>query len=311
MSGTRNLYNLKPEQKTLIVIVGPTASGKTGLAIELAKKLHTEIISADSRQFFKEIPIGTAAPTEEQLNAVPHHFIGNLTISESYNVSQFEEDVLELLADKWQEQDRMILVGGSGLYVNAVCRGIDSLPDTDEELRIKLNELYEKNGIKALQFKLKALDPEYYEIVDVNNPKRLLRAIEVCLQTGKTYTSFRKNKPKARDFRVIKIGLEIERDTLNKRINNRTDEMMQSGWIEEARSVYPYRELNALNTVGFKELFAYFDGEMTLEEATEKIKTNTRRFAKRQMTWFKKDPEIQWFSPKDKNQIFNYLDDNL
>lgn len=298
-------------EKTLIVIVGPTASGKTALAIELAKKFKTKIISADSRQFFKEIPIGTAAPTKEQLKEVAHYFIGNLSITDNYNVSQFEKDALQLLDKEWKNQDQLIMVGGSGLYVNAVCKGIDDLPDPDKELRKKLNEYYERDGIEAIQLKLKELDPEYYKNVDINNPIRLLRAIEVCLQTGNTYTSLRKNKPKKRDFQIIKLGLEIERNILNERINKRTDEMMKSGWLEEARTVYPYRQLNALNTVGFKELFAYFDGKMTFKDATEKIKTNTRRFAKRQMTWFKKDAEISWFNPKDKEKIISYLYDNL
>jgi tRNA dimethylallyltransferase len=302
---------LNTAEKTLIVIVGPTASGKTALAIELAKKFKTKIISADSRQFFKEIPIGTAAPTKEQLKEVSHYFIGNLSITDSYNVSQFEKDALQLLDKEWKNHDQLIMVGGSGLYVNAVCKGIDDLPDPDKELRKRLNEFYERDGIEAIQLKLKELDPEYYKKVDVNNPKRLLRAIEVCLQTGNTYTSLRKNKPKKRDFQIIKLGLEIERNKLNERINKRTDEMMKSGWLVEARTVYPYRQLNALNTVGFKELFAYFDGKMTFKDATEKIKTNTRRFAKRQMTWFKKDAGISWFNPKDKEKIISYLYDNL
>lgn len=301
---------MKDRENTLIVIVGPTASGKTGLAIELAQKFDTEIISADSRQFYKEIPIGTAAPTQEQLEEVAHHFIGHLSIIENYNVSQFERDVLHLLEKKWKTYGQMILVGGSGLYINAVCRGIDELPDADAALRSALNRSYKQNGIEALQKKLKELDPEYYEAVDINNPKRLLRAIEVCIQTGNTYTSLRKNKPKSRDFRIVKIGLEIDRKMLSERISQRTDEMMKNGWLEEAKAVYPLKHLNALNTVGYKELFACFDGKLTLEEATEKIKTNTRRFTKRQMTWFKKDPEIQWFDPENKDQIFNYLNGN-
>lgn len=297
-----------PENKTLIVLVGPTASGKTDLAIEIAQKFKTEIISADSRQFYKEISIGTAAPTKEELEQVYHHFVGNLSISDNYNVSQYENDVLQLLGEKWKCYDQMIMVGGSGLYINAVCRGIDELPDPDEVLRKELNSLFEKNGIEFLRGKLKMLDPAYYEVVDVNNPKRLLRAIEVCMQTGNTYTSLRKNKPKRRPFRMIKIGLEMDRYILNERINRRADEMIKKGWLKEAESVHPNKYLNALNTLGYKELFAYFEGEMSLDEAIIKIKTNTRRFAKRQMTWFKKDPEIQWFSPENKDQIFSYLD---
>jgi tRNA dimethylallyltransferase len=290
------------------VLVGPTASGKTGLAIEMARKLNSEIISADSRQFYKEIPIGTAAPTEAELKRANHHFVGNLSISDGYNVSQFENDVLQLLEEKWKNFDHMIMAGGSGLYINAVCSGIDELPDSDASLRQELNSLFEKNGIGFLKNKLKTLDPDYYEIVDRKNPKRLLRAIEICIQTGSTYSSLRKNQPKPRDFRIIKIGLEMNRDKLNARINKRTDEMIKNGWLNEARSVYTYKHVNALNTVGYKELFTYFEGKMSLEEAVEKIKTSTRRFAKRQMTWFKKDPEIQWFDPENKEQIFNYLD---
>lgn len=297
-----------PEKKTLIVLVGPTASGKTELAIEIAQKFKTEIISADSRQFYKEISIGTAAPTKEELEQVYHHFVGNLSISDNYNVSQYENDVLRLLDEKWKKYDQMIMVGGSGLYINAVCRGIDELPDPDEILREELNSLFEKNGIEFLRGKLKTLDPAYYEVVDINNPKRLLRGIEVCMQTGNTYTSLRKNKPKRRSFRIIKVGLEMDRYILNERINRRTDEMIKKGWLEEAESVHPNKHLNALNTLGYKELFAYFEGEMSLDEAIVKIKTNTRRFAKRQMTWFKKDSEIQWFNPANKDRIFSYLD---
>lgn len=307
MSKIQNFKTLAAKEKILIVLVGPTASGKTDLAIDMAQKFETEIISADSRQFYKEIPIGTAAPTKEQLKLVSHHFIGNLSISKNYNVSRFENDVLQLLNDKWKEYDQMIMVGGSGLYVNAVCAGIDELPDPDIALREELNGLFNENGIEFLQNKLKSLDPRYYEVVDASNPKRLLRAIEVCMQTGSTFTSFRKNKSKSRPFRIVKIGLEMDRNILNERINHRTDEMILKGWIKEAESVHPNKHLNALNTVGYKELFAYFEEKMSLEEAIVKIKTNTRRFAKRQMTWFKKDPEIKWFNPENKDKIFNYL----
>ena len=297
-------------ENTLIVLVGPTASGKTDLAIELAGRLHTEIISADSRQFYKEIPIGTAAPDQEQLAKIPHHFIGHLSVTDDYNVSRFEQDVLYLLEAKFQQYRQMIMVGGSGLYINAVCRGIDELPDPDKELRRKLNSLYAGEGIGVLQKKLKELDPEYYEVVDRNNPKRLLRALEVCMQTGTTYTSLRKNRGKKRDFRILKVGLEMERSLLNDRIHRRTDLMFAQGWLDEARAVYPQKQLNALNTVGFKEIFDYFDGNIALEDAKEKIKTNTRRFAKRQMTWFKRDKDIRWFDPTQPgvaNEIMDYL----
>lgn len=294
--------------KTLVVIVGPTASGKTDIAIELAEKLNTEIISADSRQFYKEIPIGTAAPDSEQLEKVQHHFVGHLSITDNYNVSRFEQDVLQLLEEKFKHNKLMILVGGSGLYIDVVCNGIDKLPDPDEKLRNDLNGMFKNEGIETLRSKLKELDPEYYDIVDLNNPKRLLRAVEVCIQTGSTYTSLRKNKRKPRNFRIVKIGLEIDRGILNERINKRTEIMMDNGWLEEAMSVHPNKHLNALNTVGYKELFAYFEGKMSFEEAKEKIKTNTRRFAKRQMTWFKKDKEIRWFDPSQKGLIDNLLE---
>lgn len=297
--------------KTLIVIIGPTASGKTSLAIEIAKHFDTEIISADSRQFYREIPIGTAAPDMNQLTECKHHFIGHLGIKENYNVSRFEKDVIELLKLKYKSRDIMVMVGGSGLYINAVCDGIDELPDPDEKIRQGLNDLYADKGLAALNTKLEDLDPEYYTIVDKKNPKRLIRAIEVCLQTGKTYTELRKNNSINRDFRIIKIGLELPRSVLNERIHQRTDEMIKQGWLEEAEGVFLFRELNALNTVGFKELFAYLDGSWKLDKAIEKIKTNTRRFAKRQMTWFRKNTGISWFSPDNKTAIFDFLNQEI
>lgn len=298
---------MKTPEKTLIVILGPTASGKTGLAIELAQKLKTEIISADSRQFYKEIPIGTAAPSEEELTKVKHHFIGNLSVEDNYNVSAFEQDSLKVIETGFKKHDQLIMVGGSGLYLDAVTKGIDDLPDPDPELRNSLSELFEKKGIEALQQKLETLDPDYYQKVDKQNPKRLLRALEVCLQTGKTYTEFRLNTIQQRDFNILKIGLEIPREDLNKRINQRTDLMLKAGWLEEAKRVFPKRELNALNTVGFKELFKHLLGEWELGFAIEKIKTNTRRFAKRQMTWFRKDPEINWFNPNNRESILQFI----
>jgi len=302
---------LKTPEKTLIVILGPTASGKTSLAIELAQELNTEILSADSRQFYREIPIGTAAPTEEELKKVKHHFIGNLSVEDNYNVSTFEKDALKVIETAFQKHDQLIMVGGSGLYLDAVCKGIDDLPDPNPELRNSLNKLYQQQGIGALQEKLNTLDPEYYQKVDKHNPKRLLRALEVCLQTGRPYSELRLNKPGKRDFSILKIGLDLPREELNKRINRRTDEMLQAGWLEEAKKVFPKRELNALNTVGFKELFNYLAGEWTLDFASEKIKINTRRYAKRQMTWFRKDPEINWFSPKNKEVIFEFVSNQL
>ncbi len=288
-------------------MVGPTASGKTGTAIELAKHFHTEIISADSRQFYKEIPIGTAAPDSWQLSQVKHHFVGQLSITDDYNVSRFEQDVINLLDEKFKSHNVMVMAGGSGLYIDAVCNGIDELPSPDEQLRSSLNKKFEKEGIESLQQQLKVLDPVYYNEVDLQNPKRLLRAIEVCLQTGKWYSNLRKRKIATRDFDIVKVGLNLPREELFKRINKRTDLMIEGGWLEEAKSVFPQRKLNSLNTVGYKELFKYFSGEWTLDLAIEKIKTNTRRYAKRQLTWFKRDESIHWFSPIETGKIMDYL----
>ena len=294
-------------ENTLIVVLGPTASGKTDLAIKLAQEFGTEIISADSRQFYKEIPIGTAAPSSAQKKVIKHHFVGELSIHDEYNVSRFETDVLELLETRFPVINPMIMVGGSGLYIDAVCKGIDELPNPDLNLRADLNILFKDEGIEALQLKLKTLDAEYYKIVDLNNPKRLLRAIEVCIQTNMPYSSLRLNNPKKRDFRILKVGLDIPRNKLNERINRRTDLMLKEKWIDEARNLLPFKDLNALNTVGYKELFKYLDGEWSLELATEKIKTNTRRYAKRQMTWFRRDTRIRWFDPEDVDEIIDYL----
>ncbi|NQU34233.1 MAG: tRNA (adenosine(37)-N6)-dimethylallyltransferase MiaA [Bacteroidetes bacterium] len=283
----------------LIVIVGPTASGKTSISIELARYFGTQIISADSRQFYKEIPIGTAAPTIIEQKKIKHYFVGNLSVTDNYNVSKFENDVLELLDNELMGTPIVIMTGGSGLYLDAVCKGIDDLPDIDETIRAETKQLFEVHGIEALEQKLWSLDPEYYLQVDHNNPVRLMRAIEVCLQTGHKYSELRKNAPLHRNFEIIKIGIDIPRETLVSRINDRTDVMIGKGWVEEAKSVHKYKNHNSLNTVGYKELFAYFNGEMTLELAVEKIKTNTRRYAKRQMTWFRKDKEINWFDGND------------
>ena len=294
-------------KKTLVVVLGPTAVGKTDVAIHLARQLEAEIISADSRQFYREIPIGTAAPTAQQLAIVPHHFIGNLSLGEDYNISRFEQEVLALLNQKFRKLDFMVMTGGSGLYIDAVCKGIDRLPDADPVLREKLQKEWEHQGIEVLQKKLQELDPEYYAGVDRQNPKRLMRAIEVCLQTGRKYSELRLNKTRERDFRILKIGLNLPREVLFARINQRAEKMLSNGWLTEAETVLPYRHVNALNTVGYKELFAFFDKKITLEEAITKIKVNTRRYAKRQLTWFRKDKAIHWFSPDDENEIFQFV----
>lgn len=300
-----------PLPKTLVVIAGPTASGKTDVAIEVARYYNTEIISADSRQFYKEIPIGTAAPDKNKCSLVKHHFVGTRSVFDDYNVSQFEKDVLFLLQKKFKQNSVMVMAGGSGMYIDAVCNGIDELPDPDEEIRKELNITLATQGIKALQQQLKLLDSVYYLQVDLQNPKRLMRAIEVCLQTGKRFSDLRKNKPASRNFNIIKIGLSLPRKTLYSRINQRTDNMIKNGWLEEAHAVYPYKHLNSLNTVGYKELFNYLSGEWTLETAIEKIKISTRRYAKRQLTWFNRDKNIHWFLPDEIEQILALINSLL
>jgi tRNA dimethylallyltransferase len=302
---------MKSKKGTLLIVVGPTAVGKTSLAISMAKNYNAEIISADSRQFYKEIPIGTAAPTEEEMQNVKHHFVGNLSVGDYYNVSMYEQDVLAILEQSFKEREIMVMVGGSGLYIDALCSGIDDLPDADESLRSELNSLFLKKGISALQEKLLEVDPVHYEKVDLNNPKRLLRAIEVSIQTGKPYSSQRKGSLLERPFNIIKIGLEMPRVQLNERIERRLSSMLDEGWVNEVRSVFEYRDQNALNTVGYKEFFKYLNNEWSQEMAIEKIKVNTRRYAKRQMTWFKRDKDIEWFSPEEADNIFQFIDNKI
>ena len=282
--------------RTLFVVCGPTAVGKTEFAIQLAERLQTEIISADSRQIYKEIPIGTAHPTAEQLQRVKHHFIGNLSINEDYNAGKFERDSLHLLDQLFLQFKSVVCCGGTGLYIKALCDGLDEVPQANDAIRLELAARLKSDGLEALQKELQRLDPVHFSKMDVQNPQRVIRALEVCLSTGKPFSSFHENSKTNRPFRIVKIGLELPREQLNERINKRVEMMLANGWLEEARSVYPLRHLNALNTVGYKELFDHFSGEMNYEEAVEKIKTNTRRFAKRQMTWFRKDEEIQWFT---------------
>lgn len=297
--------------KILVVIAGPTAVGKTATAIEIAKYFKTEIISADSRQFYKNMTIGTAAPSKKELAAVPHHFIGNLELEDYYNVSIFEQEALKLTDVLFMNNEVVVVVGGSTLYVNALCYGIDDLPDADENLRAFVNDNYKKNGIEWLQKEVSRLDPEYYKIVDTKNPMRLMRAVEVCMGTGKTYTAQRLSQKKPRPFPIIKIALNLPREELFMRINKRVDNMMEMGLLEEAKSLYKYRNLNSLKTVGYKELFAFMDGKITLEQAVEDIKTNTRRYAKRQIGWFKKDAEFQWFSPFEFKPIIEMINQKL
>lgn len=297
--------------KCLIVIAGPTASGKTATAIKIAKALGTEIISADSRQFYKELPIGTAAPTKDEQSEVQHHMIHNLNVEDKYDVADYEQDVMMLLRKLFLNHDAVVLTGGSGLFIDAVCNGLDSIPDISEENRKLVNDLFHKDGLIALQSELQRLDPEYYNIVDKQNPRRLQRAIEVCYQTGLPYSSFRKNINKVRDFKIIKIALLWDRNELINRINKRVEMMINDGLVEEAKAMYPKRHLNSLNTVGYKELFQYFDGSVSLNEAIENIKISTRQYAKRQMTWLRKNNEYQWFTIDEIDKMLEYINSNM
>jgi tRNA dimethylallyltransferase len=287
-------------KKQLIVLVGPTAVGKTKEAIALANCFDTEIISADSRQFYKELNIGVASPTKEELSQAKHHFIGHISIFDNYNIGQYEKDALEKIQELFLSHDKIVLTGGSGMYVDVVCNGIDSLPDADLKIRDKLNNIFLNQGIVPLQEELKEKDLEYYNIVDKQNHVRLIRALEVIRQTGETFSSLRTKTKVKRDFDIIKFALRRERQELIGRINKRVEIMINEGLIEEAKALYPYKSLQALNTVGYKELFKYFDKSIGLEQAVEDIKTNTRRYAKRQMTWFRKDEEIKWLDANDK-----------
>lgn len=280
--------------KSLIVIVGPTASGKTTLAIQLAKDLKTEIVSADSRQFYREMSVGTAKPTTAELSQVKHHFINSHSITENYSVGDFEKQCLSLLNELFKKHDSVVLVGGSGLFIKAICEGFDELPQASPGIREKLNILLQENSIGYLQERLKLVDPVYYTQVDLSNPQRLIRALEVFESTGKPFSSFRKAKTNKRPFNILKIGIDLPRQILYDRINLRVDQMVKDGLLQEVKALLPHRHLNALNTVGYTELFDYFDGKADLETSISNIKQNTRRFAKRQMTWFRKDDEIRW-----------------
>ena len=291
-------------KKTLFVIVGPTAIGKTATAIRIAQELGTEILSCDSRQFYKELNIGVARPSDEELAAVKHHFIANLSIHDSYNVSMYEHDALALLDDLFATHDTAVAVGGSGLYVDALCQGITEMPDPDPEIRAELKKRLQSEGIESLRSQLRLLDPEYYEQTDIANPLRIIRGLEMYLTTGTPFSQIRKSEIKKRPFDIVKIGLTCPREELYSRINLRVDEMVRNGLEEEARGLLPYRNLNALNTVGYKELFDYFDGKITLEQAIADIKTHTRRYAKRQITWLQRYSDIQWF---DRKNLLNIL----
>lgn len=293
--------------KKLIVITGPTAVGKTELCLDVAKHFDIPIINADSRQIFRELKIGTARPTEEQMQNVRHDFVGILGLEDYYSASLFEQQVLELLGQQFQTRDFALMAGGSMMYIDAVCDGIDDIPTIDDETRALMKRRLAEEGLEALVEELRRLDPEYYEIVDRQNPRRVVHALEICTMTGKTYTSFRRREKRQRPFDIIKIGLNRPREELYERINQRVDQMMADGLLDEVRSLYPKRHLNALNTVGYKELFDYIDGRWSLEEAVERIKGNTRRYARKQLTWYKKDEQIRWFHPDEKEQMINYI----
>lgn len=292
---------------TLYVLLGPTAVGKTETALRMAERLKCPILNCDSRQLYRDMLIGTAAPTPEQLQRVQHFFVGTLALEEYYSAAQYEQDVLSLVDSLNAEHDSLLLTGGSMMYIDAVCNGIDDIPTIDDDTRQLLKQRYEEEGLQPLLEELRLLDPEHYAIVDRRNPKRVIHALEVCYVSGRTYTSFRTGKTKSRPFRIVKIGLTRPREELFDRINQRVDEMVESGLLQEVQRLLPYRHLNALNTVGYKELFAYLDGEWTLPFAIEKIKKNTRDYAKKQLTWFKRDETIQWFHPDDTDNILSLV----
>ena len=294
--------------RRLIVVVGPTASGKTDLSIALARHYNAPILSTDSRQVYKGLPIGTAYPSAEQLQAVEHHFIAERELTEDFNCGQYEKEALERLDTLFKSVNTIVAVGGSGLYIRALCEGMDSLPEADATLREQLATRLQNEGVECLVNQLRELDPEYYQVVDRNNPARIMRALEVCLSSGQKYSELRKGERKERDFQIVKIGVSMPREQLYDRVNRRVEMMIAAGLEAEARSVLAYRHCNSLHTVGYSEMFDYFDGKTTLDEAIELIKRNTRHYAKRQMTWFRRDEQIAWFAPTDYQQIIKYID---
>lgn len=296
---------------TLIVLLGPTGVGKTELCLRLADTFSIPIINADSRQIFREIPIGTAAPTKSQQERVRHYFVGTHALEDYYSASIYEQEVLQLLEDLFKQSSVALIAGGSMMYIDAVCKGIDDIPTVDDVTRSLMKKRLETEGLEVLLNELKELDPEHYAIVDHHNPRRVVHALEICHMTGRTYTSYRTNSQKQRPFNILKIGLNRPREELYERINQRVLQMMEQGLLEEARSVYPLRGLNSLNTVGYKELFNYFDGKIPLEEAIRQIQSNTRRYMRKQLTWFKRDESIRWFHPDNIEEIINYIKSSL
>lgn len=300
-----------PKQKTLVVVVGPTAVGKTATAIFLARHFNTEVVSADSRQFYKEMSIGTAKPDPEELNAAVHHFIDSHSIEQEYSAGDYERDALQLLEGLFEKHDIIVAVGGSGLFVRALTEGLDDLPKAPEGVRERLNDQYAQHGLPFLKERLLEVDPHYYEVADIDNPQRVIRALEVYEATGNPMSYYQKNKAPKRPFKVITIGLNMERDQLYDRINLRVDKMMETGLLEEVRSLIPYRHKPALLTMGYAEIFDYFDKKIPLEEAVERIKQNSRRYAKRQITWFKKYGNTTWFLPDDHDAIVAFVKSRL
>ncbi|WP_194974054.1 tRNA (adenosine(37)-N6)-dimethylallyltransferase MiaA [Aquiflexum lacus] len=298
---------MDPKNKHLLVIAGPTAVGKTETCLNLAGFFQTEIISSDSRQFYKEMDLGTAKPSQEELSVVPHHFIDSLSIHEEYDVKKFEHDTMQLLQNLFQKHDVVLMTGGSGLYIDAVCHGFDDIPDLDPSIRKQLISDYGEKGVEYLQVMLERIDPVYYNLVDRNNPQRLMRALEVGIGTGKPYSSFRKNKKNIRDFQIIKIGLERDREELYQRIDQRMDLMIEKGLFEEAEQLFPLRHLNALQTVGYSEIFGFLEGKYNKGEAIRLLKRNSRRYAKRQLTWFKRISDMKWFHPDQFKKMLDYI----
>jgi tRNA dimethylallyltransferase len=302
---------MKPSHKTVIIVLGPTAVGKTSVAIELARYFQTEIISADSRQCFRELNIGVARPSEEQLRMVPQHFIASHSVHENFSAGTFAQYALDKAADLFQTHDVIVMSGGTGLYIKAFCEGMDEIPHVPGEIRKQLISQYEKNGIEWLQRQVELKDPGFFKVGETQNPHRLLRALEVTEATGRSILEFRKGKKKSRDFNIVKIGLELSKEELQRNINARVDKMIEAGLVEEVRPLLPYKNLNALQTVGYSEIFEYLEGEISLDEAIDQVKRNTRQYAKRQMTWFKKDKEIKWFRSSDLDEIETYLATDL
>lgn len=292
---------------TLVVITGPTGVGKSDTAVWLARELNAEIISADSRQLYRDIPIGTAAPTAEQMAEVKHHFVGTLSLEEYYSAAQFEDDVMQLLPQLFARSPYVVMCGGSMMYVDAVCKGIDNIPTISDEIRREVVERFERDGAEAMREELRRLDPVYYNQVDLKNHKRVIHAVEICLQAGRPYSELRTNSVKQRPFRIVKIGLNLPREQLFDRINRRVEKMIEAGLIDEARRFYPQRHLNSLNTVGYKELFAWMDGTMDYDTAVTRIQKNTRVYAKKQLTWYAKDTDMHWFAPSDRQEILKLI----